>query len=151
MVLPPHSAFEGWSSVGRATPCPPVLRRIRYRLPTSASPLWLCVYSPLQVPRARPEDGNVGSVEYLGLCWDPKSSAREARDVGGGSLLYSSPPRPHPTPSLHPFFYSVPSFPTGSGLQVDISIAQESLSVWTGQPPWKASYIRVPPRHGPCH
>lgn len=82
-------------------------------------------------------------------CWNPKSSAREARDVGGLSLLSSSP-RLHPIPSLHhPFLYSVP--PTGSGLQVDISIVQESLSVQTGQPPWKAGYTRVLPRHGPCH
>ncbi|VFV20358.1 adropin precursor [Lynx pardinus] len=80
-------------------------------------------------------------------CRDPKSSAREARDVGQDSLrpllLGLTLPLPH-----HPFLCCVPA--TGSRLQVDISIAQESLSVWTEQPLWKASCTGVLPRHGPC-
>lgn len=57
-------------------------------------------------------------------------------------------------PPHHPCLCSVPPTPnppTGSGLQVDVSTVQESLSVWTRQPPWKAGYPGVPPRHGPRH
>ncbi|KAJ8791043.1 hypothetical protein J1605_020844 [Eschrichtius robustus] len=40
---------------------------------------------------------------------------------------------------------------SGSELQADVFTVRESLSAWTGQPPWKAGYTGVPPRHGPCH
>lgn len=48
---------------------------------------------------------------------------------------------PGPLPSLllhHPFLCSVPP---GSGLQVGISAAQESLSEQTELPPWKAAVL----------
>lgn len=68
----------------------------------------------------------------------------------GGCLPYLSPPRPHSTlPPHYPLLYSVP--PTGSGLQVDISTAQQSLNVQTAQPPRKAGHTRLLPRHGPRH
>nr|XP_012625587.1 adropin isoform X1 [Microcebus murinus] len=105
-------------------------------------------------PRQRPPGSRRGG-----------SGRRRLRGRGGGPGEWTSPlpasRRPlsagsrasvgaeHPAAPLLPRART--GLNSGSGLQVDISTAWESLSLQKGQLPWKVGHTGVPPRHGPCH